>query len=226
MKIKAIIMGSTGMVGKGVLLECLENPSVESVLVINRTSCVIKHPKLKEILHTDFFNFHSLQHELIGYNACYFCLGVSSVGMSELEYRKITFELTLNFAKALLEPSPELTFCYVSGAGTDSSGTSRSMWARVKGETENSLLGLSFKGAYMFRPGFIQPMKGIKSRTQLYNFMYVIFKPFYFILKSFKGIVTNTELVGKAMINVTLHGYNKNILTCSDINRLGTQSSG
>jgi hypothetical protein len=223
MKIKSIIMGSTGMVGKGVLLECLDNPSVESVLVINRTSCSIKHPKLKEIIHTDFFNFHSLQHELSGYNACYFCLGVSSLGKSEQEYRKITFELTLDFAKALLKSGPELTFCYVSGAGTDSSGTSRSMWAKVKGETENTILGLSFKGAYMFRPGFIQPMKGIKSKTRIYNVLYFFLKPLYFLLKPMESFVTNTETVGRAMINVTLNGHNKNILECKDINRLGMQ---
>jgi uncharacterized protein YbjT (DUF2867 family) len=220
MKIKAIIMGSTGMVGKGVLLECLESPSVESILVINRNSLGIKHPKLKEIVHKDLSNTGPLINELGGYNACYFCLGISAAGLSEAEYSKITYDLTLNFAKAVLKLNPEMTFCYVSGAGTDSKETSRMMWARVKGKTENDLLALPFKSAYMFRPGYIQPMRGLRSRTPLYNFLFVFFKPFYFLLKNFKNAVTNTDAIGRAMINITLEDYCKNILDPGDINKL------
>jgi hypothetical protein len=220
MTINAIIMGSTGMVGKGVLLECLESPSVQTILVINRHSVGIKHPKLKEILHKDLSNIDPLINELAGYNACYFCLGISAAGLSEQEYRKITYDLTLNFAKTLLKMNPEMTFCYVSGAGTDSKETSRMMWARVKGKTENDLLALPFKSAYMFRPGYIQPMRGIRSRTPLYNFLFTFFKPFYFILKNFKSAVTNTDAIGRAMINITLEDYCKNILDPGDINKL------
>ena len=161
MKIKAIITGSTGMVGKGVLLECLESPHVESVLVINRHSVDLKHEKLKEIIHTDFQDLSAIEEQLTGYNTCYFCLGVSAAGMSEKDYSRITYDLTLNFAQTLLKLNPELTFCYISGAGTDSSEKGRMMWARVKGKTENALLALPFKAAYMLRPAFIQPMKDI-----------------------------------------------------------------
>jgi hypothetical protein len=208
------------MIGKGVLLECLESKSVESVLVINRKTCIMQHPKLKEIIHNDFYNFDSLSDKMSGFNACFFCLGVSSARLSEQEYYKVTYDLTLNFARSLLKASPEITFCYVSGAGTDSSMKSKMMWARVKGKTENDLLAMPFKGAYMFRPGFIQPMKGIRSRTGIYNFLYFFFKPFYFILKSFRNFVTNTESMGKAMIYIARDGYAKNILECSDINIL------
>jgi hypothetical protein len=220
MKINVIIMGSTGMVGKGVLLECLDNPSVESVLVINRNSLGIKHSKLKELIHKDLFNLNPIINELENYNACYFCLGVSSVGLSEPEYRIITYDLTLNFAKTLLKVNPEMTFCYVSGVGTDSKETSRMMWARVKGKTENDLLALPFKACFMFRPGFIQPMKGIRSRTPLYNFLYALFKPFYFLLKNFKNSITTTTAIGNAMIHVTISDYFKNIIDCRDINIL------
>jgi hypothetical protein len=223
MKIKAIIMGSTGMVGKGVLLECLENKEVESILVVNRKALGLEHPKLKEIVHTDLFNLNPIQNELANYNACYFCLGVSAAGLSEDDYRKITYDLTLNFARTALKLNPDMNFCYVSGAGTDSLEKSRMMWARVKGKTENDLMNLPFKAAYMFRPGFIQPRKGIRSRTPLYNALYIIFKPLYFILKHFKGFVTNTETMGKSMINVTINGYPKKILECRDINLTGIQ---
>jgi hypothetical protein len=180
----------------------------------------MQHPKLKEIIHSDFYNFDSLTSELSGFNACFFCLGISSAGLSEQGYYKITYDLTLHFAGSILKASPEIIFCYVSGAGTDSSMKSKMMWARVKGKTENDLLAMPFKGAYMFRPGFIQPMKGIRSRTGLYNFLYFFFKPFYFILKSFRNFVTNTESMGKAMIYIARDGYAKNILECSDINIL------
>lgn len=211
------------MVGKGVLLECLESSDVESVLVINRHNLNIKHQKLKEIIHTDFFNLSSIIEHLKGYNTCFFCLGVSAAGLSEEEYHHITYDLTVNFAQTILELNPELNFCYVSGAGTDSKEKSRMMWARVKGNTENALLALPFKASYMLRPAFIQPVKGVKSRTRTYNIFYSITKPLYPVLKSFTRIVTNTEKLGKAMIKLVLIGYDKNILENIDINRLVTK---
>ena len=169
MKIKAIITGATGMVGEGVLYECLNHPDVESVLVINRRSCHTIHPKLKEIIHENFFNFSSIEEQLSGYNACFFCLGVSSVGMNEEKYTKVTYDLTLGFAGTLARLNPEMTFCYVSGAATDSSEKGKMMWARVKGKTENDLMKLPFKRAYMFRPGFMQPTKGLKNANKMYK---------------------------------------------------------
>lgn len=223
MKIKAIITGSTGMVGKGVLLECLENPQVESVLVINRQSLGLKHEKLKEIIHPDFHDFSSIAGELRGFNACFFCLGVSAAGLSETAYARITYDVTLKLAETLVKVNPGLTFCYVSGAGTDHTGKSRMMWARVKGKTENALLQLPFKAVYLFRPGFIQPMKGIRSGTPLYNTIYVLMTPLYPILKLFPTLATNTEKMGKAMINVIVKGYDKVRLENTDINRLAAQ---
>lgn len=221
MKIKTILFGSTGMIGQGVLRECLENENVESILVINRQTCGISNPKLKEIIHKDLFDLSELTNEMTGYNACFFCLGVSSAGLNENEYHRITYDLTLNVARTLSELNKEMVFCYISGAGTDSSEKGRIMWARVKGKTENALLLLPFKKAYMFRPGFIQPMKGIRSKTRLYNALYAVFSPLYFVLKHFDSFVTNTEIFSKAMINTVLNGYGKNILENNDINKLG-----
>ena len=220
MKIKVILFGSTGMLGQAVLLECLENKEVESILVINRKSFTISHPKLKEIIQKDLFDLSGLTAEMTGYNTCLFCLGISSAGMKEADYYRITYDLTLNTAKTLLEINKDLTFCYISGSGTDSSEKGKMMWARVKGKTENDLLAMPFKKTYMFRPAFIQPMKGIRSRTKSYNMIYAIFKPFYFILKHFSGFVTNTETFGKAMILTVFNGYEKNILENRDINKI------
>jgi hypothetical protein len=226
MKIKTILFGSTGMIGQGVLLECLKDENVDSVLVINRQSCNITNPKLKEIIHKDLFELSGLIPEMTGYNACFFCLGVSSAGLKEKEYHKITYDLTFYVAKTLVELNKEMTFCYISGAGTDSSEKGKTMWARVKGKTENALLSLPFKKAYMFRPGFIQPMNGIKSKTKLYNTLYAIFSPLYFVLKHFDNIVTNTETFGKAMILTTLRGYEKSILENKDINKIVRENEG
>jgi hypothetical protein len=223
MKIKTILFGSTGMIGQGVLLESLNNADVESILVINRQSCNITHPKLKEIIHRDLFDLSGLSFELTGFNTCFFCLGISSAGLKENEYHRITYDLTLNVAKTLVELNKEMVFCYISGAGTDSSESGRIMWARVKGKTENALLSLPFRKAYMFRPGFIQPMKGIRSKTRLYNALYAVFNPLYFVLKHFDSLVTNTEIFGKAMINIALQGNEKNILKNKDINKIGTE---
>jgi len=167
---KVVIFGATGMVGRGALLECLDDPRVESVLVVTRHSVGVSHPKLREIIHQDFFDFGGLQPEFTGLDACFFCLGVSSVGMSERNYHRLTFELTLAAATTLANAADgRLTFCYVSGEGTDSTEGGRTMWARIKGKTENAILQLPFRAAYMFRPGYIQPLRGIKSKTRWYQ---------------------------------------------------------
>jgi len=217
---KIILFGSTGMIGQGVLIECLNDAQIESVMVINRKPGKLSHPKLTEIIHADFFDLSPVKSQLSGYDACFYCLGVSSAGLTESEYHKNTFELTTKVAETLLSANKDIIFCYISGAGTDSSEKGRTMWARVKGKTENALLQMPFKQAYMFRPGFIQPLNGIKSRTGLYNAMYTIFKPFYFLLKHLEGIVTNTQTLGKAMIVAAAKGYEKKILESKDINEI------
>jgi len=221
MKIKSIITGVTGMVGEGVLHECLKHPEVESVLVINRKPCGVKHKKLSEIIHKNFFDLSTIENQLAGFNACYFCAGVSSVGKKEEEYKHITYDLTLNFAKTLLKLNSEMTFCYVSGSGTDSTEKGRLMWARVKGKTENDLLNLGFKDAYMFRPGFIKPTKGLKNAYKSYMF----FTPFYPIFrKLFPKFVVTLEEIGLAMINVTLVGSDRKVLECKDIAQMAKQN--
>ena len=221
---KVLLFGSTGMVGKGVLLECFEDPRVEKVLAINRQPLGLAHQKLEEIIHPDFFNFSSLKDRMAEYDACFFCLGVSVAGLSEEAYKKVTYDLTLHVAQTLVSVNSGAVFCYVSGAGTDSSEKGRAMWARIKGKTENALLQLPFKAAYMFRPGFIQPMKGVRSKTAWYNAVYIILKPLYFIFKSFKGFVTDSKSLGKAMIKVALSGYSKKIINSSDIYVLSHRS--
>lgn len=214
MKIKAIITGVTGMVGEGVLHECLNHSEVESVLVISRKPRGVKHEKLKEIIHKDFSDLSSIEDQLAGYNACYFCAGVSSVGKKEDEYKRITYDLTLNFAHTLVKLNPDMTFCYVSGVGTDSTEKGRSMWARVKGKTENDLLKLPFKATYMFRPGYIQPTKGLKNTYKTYK----LFAQFYPLIKLlFSKYATTLKEIGLTMINVTLYGSDKKVLECRDI---------
>src|SRR5690606_25298219 len=204
---KAILFGASGMVGKGVLIECLESPHVAAVLVVGRNSCGMQHPKLKEIIHQDFMDYSAIEHQLKGYNACYVCLGVTALGMAEEKYTKIPDDYTLATANTLLALNPEMTFCYVSGLGTDSTEKGRSMWARVKGKTENDLLKLPFKGVYLFRPGYIQPMKGVKSKVGWYQAFYTVFKRLYPVLKKLSPqIATSTVQVGLAMIHVTQKG--------------------
>jgi hypothetical protein len=216
MKIKAIITGSTGMVGEGVLYICLNSPDVESVLVINRKPCEVQHPKLKETIHKNFMDLSIIEEQIVGYNACYFCAGVSSVGKSEEEYRKITYDLTLNVAKTLVRLNKHMVFTYVSGLGTDSTEKGKIMWARVKGKTENDLLNLGFKDAYMFRPGYIQPIKGMKNTYTIYKFV----SPFYPIFeKLFPKYVISLEEIGNSMINVTLNSYEKKVLENVDIRK-------
>lgn len=217
MKLRVIITGTTGMVGKGVLLECLDHPDVAEVLIINRSTVGFNHPKLKEILHSDFYDLSPIEDELKGYNACFFCLGVSAAGMSEEKYTDVTYNLTKHFAETVI--NPEMTFIYVSGAGTDSTEKGSMMWARVKGRTENMLLDMPFKQAFMFRPGIILPMRGVKSKTALYNAAYIILRPFFPLIKKLPS-ATDTIKVGKAMINVALHGSDKTHLENKDINKL------
>ena len=204
------------MVGEGVLLECLTHPDVEQVLVINRKLGGVSHPKLREIIHTDFFDLAPIESQLIGYNACFFCLGVSSVGMSKEEYRHITYDLTLNVGQLLARLNPEMTFCYVTGAGTDSSEQGRVAWARVKGATENALMRL-FKRSYMFRPAFMKAsagQKNVKSYYRVLAWLYPIGRALYPA-----GFCTLQEL-GQAMINAVSKGYPKQILEVKDIVKL------
>lgn len=217
MKLKAIVTGATGMVGRGVLLECLDHPDVEEVLMINRSSLDMQHPKLKEVLHRDFYDLSDVKEQLQGYNACFFCLGVSALGLSEEDYHRVTYDLTTHFAETVINPN--MVFTYVSGQGTDSTEKGRMMWARVKGKTENALLAMPFRAAYMFRPGVILPKRGIKSKTGWYNTMYNIFRPLFPLLEKLPSI-TDTTKVGKAMIEVALNGSDKKHLENKDINRL------
>jgi len=216
---KAIITGSTGMVGKAVLLECLESKHVETVLVINRHSIGMNHSKIKEIIHKDFFNLEPIKEYLKGYDACFYCLGVSAAGMSEKKYSEITYTITEGFVKALHELNPDMVFNYVSGTGTDSTEKGRIMWARVKGKTENMVFKKGFKDAYAFRPGFILPEKGVKSRTRLYNFFYIITRPFFPLLRKSKNVTLSSN-VGKAMINSVLYPQKLKVLENKDINKL------
>jgi uncharacterized protein YbjT (DUF2867 family) len=215
-----ILFGATGMVGAGVLIECLEDRQVESVLALGRKPCGVSHPKLREIIRSDFFDYSGIEADLKGYDACFFCLGVSAVGMTEAAYYHVTYELTIAAAETLAGLNPGLTFCYVSGEGTDSTERGRSMWARVKGKTENRLLLMPFN-AYMFRPGFIRPLKGVRSKTKLYQAFYTVLRPFFPLLKLLlRSHYTTTENIGRAMIQVAERGYSKRILESPDINIL------
>jgi len=216
---KAIIFGSTGMVGKAVLLECLDDSRVTDVLLVNRNALELSHPKIKEVLHSDFSDFSSLGAEFGNYDACYFCMGVSAGGMKEADYRRITYDFTLAAAQQCFQHNPNMTFCYVSGDGTDSTEQGRMMWARVKGKTENDILGLGFKKAYMYRPGIIQPLKGIKSRTPVYQFFYNWFGWTLPIIKALsRHALTDTTHLGKSMINAHMIGFDHHILRNKDIN--------
>lgn len=214
MKLKVIITGATGMVGEGVLQECIANTEVEKILLINRKPSGYVHPKIEEIIHTNFNDIGPIMDSIKNYDACYFCLGISSIGMNEEAYTKVTYNLTLDFAKALSAVNPQMTFCYVSGASTDSTEKGKQMWARVKGKTENDLMKLPFKAVYNFRPAFMKPTKGAKNIKSIYKVINVLFP----ILKLFSSSYFLTlEQVGKAMINVTIDGYSKQVLEVKDI---------
>lgn len=216
---KVILFGATGMIGQGVLHECLADPSVESVLSIGRTSTGVQHPRLREIVRADLFDLSDLEADLRGHDACFFCLGVSSAGMTEEDYRRITLDLTLAVARTLADLAPGMTFVYVSGAGTDASERGRSMWARVKGETENALLRLPLR-AVMFRPAFIRPLPGARSKTRSYRVFYALARPLFPLLLRVPSWATTAEQLGRAMIAVARDGAPKAVLESSDINRL------
>ena len=218
---KVILFGATGMVGQGVLRECLLGNDVDKVLAIGRSTAGQQHPKLQEIVQSDLFDLSPIESRLAGFDACFFCLGVSAAGMSEQDYRRVTYELTISVAKTLVRLNPTMTFIYVSGAGTDSTERSRMMWARVKGKTENDLLKMPFRAAYMFRPGYIQPLHGIRTKTKWYGALYAVMGPLYPIWKRLlPKYVTTTECVGRAMLNVVRHGAPKHLIENQDINGL------
>jgi uncharacterized protein YbjT (DUF2867 family) len=219
-----ILFGATGMVGQGVLRECLLDPEVESVLAIGRSAIEQQHEKLHEIVLKTLTDLSSVENRLSGYDACFFCLGVSSAGMSEDDYRRVTYDLSLSVAATLARLNPAMTFIYVSGAGTDSSEHGRMMWARIKGKTENALLAMPFKAAYMFRPGYIQPMHGVRTKTKWYGTAYAIMAPLYPLLRRlFPRYVTTTEQLGRAMISVAKTSGTKRVLESNDINAISAK---
>jgi len=221
------LFGASGMVGAGALLECLADPRVESVLVVTRTATGRTHPKIREVLHPDFFDYTTLQTAFASCDACFFCLGVSAIGMSEAAYSHLTYELTVAAATTMVAANPKMTFCYISGVGTDSTEHGRTMWARVKGKTENALLALPFKAAFMFRPGYIQPVEGVRSKTGWYQAVYNVLAPTYPLLRRlFPGSVTTTASLGRALIRVAASGYPKSILHARDINLLADSGKG
>jgi len=209
------------MVGQGVLRECLLDPEVERVLVIGRRATGQEHEKLHEIVLSDLFELSAMEGRLSGYDACFFCLGVSAVGMKEESYRRVTYDLTISVARILARLNPGMTFIYVSGANTDSTERGRMMWARVKGKTENALLQVPFKAVYMFRPGYIQPLHGVRTKTKWYGAVYAMMGPLYPVWKLlFPKYVTTTECVGRAMLNVAKQGAPKSVLENQDINSI------
>jgi uncharacterized protein YbjT (DUF2867 family) len=214
---KVLIFGATGMVGQGVLRECLLDPEVELAVTVGRTATGAQDAKLREIVLADMKNYTEIEDQLAGFDACFFCLGVSSSGMKEADYARVTYDLTLAAAETLSRVNPQMTFIYVSGQGTDSSERGRTMWARVKGRTENALLRLPLK-AYMFRPGMIEPLDGIKSKTPAYRLLYKICGPLLPALRwTFPNQVLSTREIGQAMLAVAKRGYEKQILETRDI---------
>jgi uncharacterized protein YbjT (DUF2867 family) len=223
-----MIFGASGMVGQGVLRECLLDPDVTSVLSVGRSPSGLMGrrvngltgSKLKDIVVPNVFDLSAVRGQLQGYDACFFCLGTTAVGKSEEEYTRLTFDLTMSVAETLLPLNPGMTFVYVSGASTDSTEKGKQMWARVKGRTENALMRLGFKGAYMFRPGIIQPLDGIRPKGSMYRFVYSVLNPLTpLLVRIFPNAITNTRNVGRAMISVARRGYERPILEIADIER-------
>lgn len=221
MKLKVIITGVTGMVGEGVLHECIHHPAVESILIVGRRTAGVTHPKVKELLVKDFFSLDEIKPGLQGYNACFFCLGVSAVGMKEADYEKMTYQLTMHFATLLSSINPGMSFSYISGSGTDSSEKGRQMWARVKGKTENHLAALPFKAVYLFRPGYMQPTVGLKNTLKYYRYIGWMYPGLRFL---FPGFVTTLKELGLAMIEASSAGYDKKIIEVKDIVKLAARS--
>jgi uncharacterized protein YbjT (DUF2867 family) len=221
-----LLFGATGMVGQGVLRECLLDPGVESVVFIGRSPAGVSDPKLREIVHADLADYSAIESQLTGFDACFFCLGISSAGLTEEQYSRITFDITLSAAETLARLNTGMTFVYVSGAGTDSTEHGRTMWARVKGRTENALLRLPFKAAFMFRPGIIVPRFGARSKTTSYRIFYTLSRPLLPLLRrAFPNQVLTTDEIGRAMIIVARHGAPKAILETADIRLLLTRGA-
>lgn len=220
--LKVVLYGATGMIGSGVLKACLDDPAVKSILAVGRGPCGVKHPKLKELLLKDFFDYRPIAGKLKGYNACFFALGVTSVGLNEARYSRITYDLTLEAAKTLKKLNPGMAFLYVSGQATDGTAKGPVMWARVKGRIENKLLSMGFKPGVMLRPGAIIPMKGVRSKTFWYQALYSLFRPLLVVLLPlFPGFITTSERVGRAMLRAARGEAGKSILESRDINELG-----
>ena len=216
-----LVFGATGMIGQGVLRECLLDPGVALVQTVGRTATGVTHPSLSEIVHADLMSYVSIEPRLVGFDACFFCLGVSSAGMSEADYERVTYGITMAAATTLARLNKSMTFIYVSGAGTDSSERGRIMWARVKGRTENALLRLPFKAAYMFRPGVIQPLHGTTSKTAAYRTLYSITEPLLPLLRRLMpGLILTTEQIGRAMLTAARKGAPKRVLESRDISAL------
>jgi uncharacterized protein YbjT (DUF2867 family) len=224
--VNVILFGATGMVGQGVLRECLLDPDVERILLVVRRPTGQRHAKIAELVHDNFFDFTAVAARLSGLDACLFCLGVSSAGMTEQAYTRVTYDITLAAATVLVRQNPAMTFIFVSGTGSDSTERGRSMWARVKGKTENALRAMPFKAVYVFRPGFIQPLHGITSRTRAYRVLYPLFAPLVPLLKAlFPRYIATTEQVGRAMVRAAKRGAPKAILESPDIIALAAEAS-
>lgn len=220
-----LIFGATGMVGQSVLRECLLDKRIVKVLSVGRTSTGVRHEKLNEVLTSNLLDLSNLEEQLKNYDACFFCLGVSSAGMSENKYKSITYDITISVAETLSKLNPNIPFIYVSGSGTDSTEKGRRMWARVKGKTENDLLKMPNLNAFMFRPGGILPLNGVKSKTKIYQAAYMILKPAYPIIKKmFPNSIITSEEIGRAMINIAIEGDNKRILESIDIKNRSEKS--
>ena len=213
-----LLFGATGMVGQGVLRECLLDPDVKLVQTVGRTVTGVENPKLREIVRQDLLHYEAIESDLSGFDACFFCLGVSSSGMKEADYSRVTYEITMAAAEVLCRLDPQMTFVFVSGAGTDSSERGRTMWARIKGKTENALMRLPFAAAYMFRPGVIEPVHGARSKTLAYRVIYSMVRPLVPLLRrAFPNYVLSTQEIGLAMLSIARHGYSKRILETQDI---------
>lgn len=219
-----LLFGATGMVGQGVLRECLLDSDVQMVQTIGRTTTGMQHPKLREVARHDLLHYDDITASLSGFDACFFCLGVSSSGMKEEDYERVTYGITVAAAEVLCHLNPRMTFIYISGAGTDSSEHGRVMWARIKGKTENALIQMPFKAAYMFRPGFIEPLYRARSKTTAYRVFYMLTKPLLPLLRlAFPNYVLSTQQIGRAMLSVVRHGYPKQVLESKDIRAAATQ---
>ncbi len=218
---RILLFGATGMVGQGVLIECLQASDVSLVQSVGRTVLDQQHPKLRDVVHKDLLDYSAIEPQLEGFDACFFCLGVTSAGKTEADYSHLTYDITLAAATTLARLNPQMTFVYVSGAGTDSTEKGRSMWARVKGRTENALLKLPFKAAYMFRPGIIQPLRGVRSKTSSYQIFYSLTRPLLPLLRALMpSTILTTQVMGQAMLAVARHGASKPVLEAADINAI------